>query len=92
MNTRADFRDQLEVVARILIRCFFFNLALVLIWFLFLLAVKTDGGYAFHSKFFDISRPEIEVINYCGIAIAKMCNLMFFLSPYVAIRLVLRQK
>ena len=41
---------------------------------------------------FDLTTHEIEVIHYCGLALVKICVLLFFGFPYVAIRLVLRNR
>jgi hypothetical protein len=90
MNESTDLKDRLEVTAKILLRCFILNFALILFWFFFFLIGSSRWGFEFHSKIFDITSHEFAVINYCGIAFAKLCNLIFFLVPYVAIRLVLK--
>jgi len=92
MNESTDLKNHLEVTAKILLRCFILNFALILFWFFFFLVGSGRWGYEFHSKIFDITRHEFVLINYCGIAFAKLCNLIFFLFPYVAIRLVLKLK
>ena len=35
---------------------------------------------------------EVDLINYCGMAAMKVIAVMFFLLPYIAIRLVLRKR
>jgi len=92
MNKSTDLKNSLEVTAKILIRCFILNFALILFWFFFYLMGSGQWGYELHSKIFDITRHEFTLINYCGIAFAKLCNFIFFLFPYVAIRLVLKLK
>ena len=92
MTESADLKNILEVTARILIRCFILNFALVLLWFCFHLFGRGQLGYEFLAQIFDITKHEFVLINYCGIAFVKLCNLMFFLFPYIAIRLVLRKK
>ena len=91
MNESADLKNRLEATTKILIRCFILNFALILVWFCFFL-ISARWGYEFQSKIFDITRHEFVLINYCGIAFAKLCNIIFFLFPYVAIRLVLKLK
>jgi hypothetical protein len=44
------------------------------------------------GKWFGLTPHEIDVIHYCGMAFVKMCVLVFFLFPYIAIRLVLRKQ
>jgi len=90
MNESGALKNSLEVTAKILIRCFILNFALILFWFCLFLIVNGRWGYEFHSRIFDITRHEFALINYCGIAFAKLCNIIFFLFPYVAIRLVLK--
>ena len=90
MNESGDLKNHLEVTAKILLRCFILNFALVLFWFFFFLIGNGRLGYEFHSKIFDITRHEFALINYCGIAFVKLCNIIFFLFPYVSIRLVLK--
>jgi hypothetical protein len=92
MNESTDLKKSLKVTAKILIRCFVLNFALVLFWFFFFLIGSGRWGYELHSQIFDITRHEFALINYCGIAFAKLCNIVFFLIPYVAIRMVLKQK
>jgi len=91
MNESGDLKNRLEVTAKILLRCFILNFALILFWFSFFLIGNGRLGYELHSQFFDITMHEFALINYCGIAFVKLCNIIFFLVPYVAIQLVLRR-
>ena len=88
MTESADLKNFLEITAKILIRCFILNLAVIILWFFF---SSCQWGYEFSSRLFDITKHEFALINYGGIAFAKLCNIMFFLFPYVATRLVLRR-
>jgi hypothetical protein len=90
MNESGDLKNRLEITAKILLRCFILNFALILFWFFFFLTGSGRWGYKFHSKIFDITSHEFALINYCGIAFVKLCNIIFFLFPYVAIRMVLK--
>ncbi len=94
MNESVDLKNSLEAAAKILLRCFILNFVFILVWFVFYLACSGWWGYEYglHSKIFDITSHEFALITYCAIAFAKLCNLIFFLFPYVAIRLVLKQK
>ncbi len=92
MNESTDLKNHLELTAKILLRCFILNFALILLWFFLYLIGSGRWGYELHSKIFDITRHEFVLINYCGIAFAKLCNFIFFLIPYVAIRRVLKLK
>jgi hypothetical protein len=92
MNELGDLKNRLEITAKILLRCFILNFALILFWFFFFLIGNGQWGYEVHSRIFDITRHDFVLINYCGMAFVKLCNIIFFLFPYVAIRLVLNYK
>jgi hypothetical protein len=68
MNELGDLKNRLEITARILLRCFILNFALILFWFFFFLIGNGQWGYEIHSKIFDITRHEFVLINYCGMA------------------------
>jgi hypothetical protein len=76
-------------LAGILIRCFFLIYALLLIWFIFYL-VGGDWGYNLTTQWFKVSKHEYDLLSYCGISFVKICVLIFFLAPYIAIKLFLR--
>lgn len=91
MTESMDLKNLLEVTAKILIWCFILNFALALLWFCFQFFGSGQWGYGFLAQIFDITKHEFVLINYCGIAFVKVCNIIFFLFPYLAIRLVLRR-
>jgi len=91
MTESADLKNLLDVTAKILIGCFILNFALTLLWFCFYLLGGVQGAYKFSVQIFDITQHEFALINYCGMAFVKLCNIIFFLFPYFAIRLVLRR-
>ncbi len=92
MTESIEMKSLLDVSAKMLIRCFIMNFALALLWFCLLLVGEGHWGYELHSQIFDITQHEFVVINYCGIAFLKLCNLIFFLVPYIAIKWVLRSR
>lgn len=79
----------LEKLSAILIRCFFLSLALLCFWFLFYL-IGGNFGYSVHSKWFELSKHDYDLLNYFGMAFTKICAILFFLFPYFSIRLLLR--
>ena len=81
--------DQLEYLARVLIRCFLLSVALLAFWGVCFLVID-DWAYGFHSRFFEMTRPQFDLIMYCGMAFVKLSAFVFFLVPYIALRLVLR--
>ena len=72
----------METIEKITIRCFFLGMALILIWFLS--CIKGDWMYQVHSRWFSLSRHEMEIIHYSGLMFAKICVYLFFLIPYIA--------
>ncbi len=84
-------RITLEALAAILGGTFLFNLAILIVWFCFILFVP-DWLYRVNNNWFAISRHEFDVINYCGIAFLKLINIALFLCPYLSIKLLLRKK
>ena len=91
MKESSRFISDLEIVSCILIRCFAIGVAFVTLWFIFFL-LGGDLGYTIHAKWFQISRHEYDMLNYYGMAFVKGCNFLFFLFPYIAIRMVLRRR
>lgn len=80
-----------DTLAKVLIRSFWMGVAVLLLWFVvFLLAA--DWVYAMHSRWFDITERDIHIMSYYGMALVKMVIFVFFLLPYLSIRLVLRKK
>jgi hypothetical protein len=87
----AERNEFLEYLAKILIRTFFLGLALLILWFLFF-AFATDWMYRMQSQWFEMSKTSFYLINYCGIGLLKITILVFFLFPYLSVRLVLHKK
>ncbi len=79
-----------ETIARVLIRCFWGGVLLLLIWFFAYLAAA-DRLYALNARWFGVSRQEFDVIHYCGMAAMKIAVILLFLIPYVCLRIVLRK-
>ena len=91
MNESSNFIKDLEILSSILIRCFVIGVLFITFWFIFVL-LGGDLGYTIHAKWFQISRHEYDLLNYYGMAFVKVCNFLFFLFPYIAIRMVLRRR
>ena len=81
----------LDRVAGIFLGCFLLSLALLLLWFVFYLSVG-DWAYSKHAGYFELSRRDFALVNYWGMAFAKICAIIIFLFPYLSIKLVLRKK
>lgn len=54
--------------------------------------VASDLIHNLHGKMFRLTEHELDLIHYCGMAFVKLCVFLFFLFPYIAIRMVLRKR
>jgi hypothetical protein len=90
MSDRHESTELLNVVGKILLRCFLLGYLLLLVWFACFL--WAPGLVYKVSQPFDLTSHEINVINYCGLVFVKSCVLIFFLLPWISIRLVLRNR
>jgi hypothetical protein len=75
----------------VLITCFFLCMVFVSIWFILFLT-GGESGYALHARWFDLTKHDYVLLNYFGMAFVKVCAIVFFLFPYLSIRLLLRRK
>ncbi len=80
----------LDHVAEILIRCFWYSMALLVVSLLIFM-VAGDAAFEAHSMMFGISKHEFVLMYYYGTAFMKITILIFFLIPYIAIRVVLKK-
>jgi hypothetical protein len=81
---------QLKYVARALIWSFLLAVALQVFWWIILLAAD-DWAYGIHASMFEITRREFDLVMYCGLLFVKVTALVFFLIPYIALRIALRR-
>lgn len=89
MDRLLGLDEVLRAVSKILLWCFGIGMALLLFWFGMALAFG-DFAYGVHARMFDLSRHEFEMMNYYGIAWFKTCVFLFFFTPWLGTRLVLR--
>ena len=89
--TKDEQNNLLEAAAGICFRCFVLAFCLLLFSFVFYL-LAADWAYSFHSGWFDISRHDFDLMFYCWMAFIKIVSFLFFLFPYISIKLILRKK
>jgi hypothetical protein len=87
----AEVNDLLDAIAKVLLRCVVIGILILLLTFAMVL-VAGDAVHSIHSKWFDVTRHEFDVIVYCSLALGKTCVALFFLVPWLSIRLVLRKR
>ncbi len=88
---QSELAARLDVIAGILIRCFIGGILLLTVWFLcFVLA--GDCVYQLHSRWFSIPRPAFDTLHYALMGATKISLILFFLLPWIAIRLESKKK
>jgi len=89
--TKDEQNNLLDAVAGICLRCFVLAVCLLLFSFVFYL-LAADWAYSFHSKWFEITRLHFDLTYYYAMAFFKMAAFLFFLLPFISIKLILRKK
>ena len=90
MLTTTQTREFFDVLARVLLRCWLFGYALLLIWMAAIL-LGGESLFRLHSSMFGLTEHEVAVTMYCWLGSFKILVLTFFFFPWLAIRLVLRK-
>ncbi len=92
MNNKEAFSaENLDTLARVLVRCFIGGIILLAIWFVSF-TVAGDWVYGLHSRWFFIPRESFDAIHYSGMAFTKILLMLFFFIPYIVIRLLLKKR
>jgi hypothetical protein len=83
--------EWLDVVAKILLRCWIFGVIVLLFWWG---AIMFAGNLTLgvHGEMFGLTRPQLNVIHYCGLMLTKLVVALFFFIPWVSIKLVLKKR
>ena len=89
--------ESFEILGRILLRCWIFGFVLMFVWagvFISASWLTSVGDMIFglHGGMFGLSRHELSLVHYSGMAAAKLIVIFFFFFPWLAIRLVLRKQ
>jgi hypothetical protein len=80
-----------DAIAEILLSCFIFLvIAQVFAWLVLFLA--EDTLYLFYSKMFDLSKKEYDHFILYSLTFVKALNVVLFLMPFLAIKLMLRRR
>lgn len=87
---RDEHIKMLENMAGVFIRCFFLTYALLFLWFVFYL-FGGDWVYNLQLKWFTVNRHEYDLLCYYSMAFIKTCAFLFFLFPYIAIKMMLHK-
>jgi len=83
-------RDFFDTLAKVLLRCWVISFLLMLFSFVvFMLTGEIIDEI--HGKMFGLTPHELDLIIYCGLGLFKLLVFIFFLFPWIAIRMVLRK-
>ena len=89
--TNDEQNKLLDVLAGVFLRCFVLAVCLLLFSFVFYL-LAGDWAYSIHSRWFQLTRHDFDLMYYYVMAFMKIASFLFFLFPYVSIKLILRKK
>ena len=90
MSESANTTELLETLAKVLLRCTGLGFLLLLLTACFCI-LSRNLIYELHGTMFGLSNHEIDVIMYCAMGLIKLFVFVFFLFPWLAIKLVLRK-
>ncbi len=83
-------RETLQLFARLFLICYILGMALLTFWFVIFLAIG-NLGHTIHSFFFNISEYDYKLMSYYGMAAVKIFSFVFFLIPFIAIKIALKR-
>ncbi len=89
MADSKETNDALEVVAKALLWCFVLGVVLLLVWVA--LYMFAPGMIYKQGQWFGLAPHEVDLIHYCGMGFWKAGVLLFFLFPYISLRIVMRK-
>jgi hypothetical protein len=83
-------RDFFDTLAKVLLRCWIISFALGLFPFV-VFTLTGEIIDEIHGKMFGLSAHELDLIIYCGLGLFKLFVFIFYLFPWIAIRMVLKK-
>ena len=77
----------IELLRNILLWCAVINYGVLLVWFMFFILGR-GFMHRLHSRWFQLSRQQFDIIHYAGLGIFKLGIILLNLVPYIALRIV----
>jgi hypothetical protein len=74
----------LDTLRMFLVWCAVLGMGLLSYWFV-MLRLAGNWVYRLHSRFFQISRPDFDRIQYSGMLALKLCVFVLFIIPALAL-------
>lgn len=90
MEENTELTELLNIYAKVLIRAFCIGLIILFVWFIFFLFCS-DFAFDLHSEIFEITRKDFNRVNYYGMTFMKLALLIFFLLPYIAVKMIVKK-
>ncbi len=84
MSAKLDFFETLE---KVLLRCWQIGIAVLMVWFVAVLALG-DTILQIHGSLFHLTKHELDVIMYCGMGLWKLSIITCFFLPWLSIKIV----
>ena len=78
----------LELIQTVIGWCAIINTGLLLWWLIFLMLAH-DWVYRMHTRWFALTTEQFDMIHYTGMAFLKIGIWLFFITPYIALEIVL---
>ena len=91
MSEVTKMDNLLEVIAKILLRCWIFGFIMLLFWW-GAIAIAGDLIFGVHGDMFNLTRSQLNAIHYCGMGLTKLAVGLFFFIPWISIRMVLKKR
>jgi len=91
MNDSMEINECLETMAAVFLWCFILNFLVLMLWFL-ILVFGGSLAHSIHSSFYDITRQQFDLLWYGGMGLFKIAIFLFYLCPYLAIKIVLAKR
>ena len=76
----------IQLIQEVLGWCLLINVALLLIWFLFIVFAH-DRMFRIHARWFKLSSEKFDAIHYVGIGLFEMTIVIFNVVPYLALQI-----
>jgi hypothetical protein len=87
---KMENQSTFDYIAKVLWLCFLLTIGLLVLWFLVYL-IGADFAFRIHTLWFDIDRSAFDAMNYYGMALLKTVAIVFFLVPFVAMKMVAKR-
>ena len=78
----------LVMIEKFLLWCTVLNYGILLVWWL-LFSIAHDWLYRLHTRWFQLSRETFDTIHYKSMALYKIGIMLFNLTPYCALWIIL---